>query len=99
RPPSSTLLPSTTLFRSEGSDLADVLRAWDFAPTLSSKRFRLDVDGRWPGSPAAVSLAGFSGVMGGRMDEGQVRELDGNASALRVDRKSTRLNSSHVKIS
>lgn len=70
--------------RLEGSDLADVLRAWDFAPTLSSKRFRLDVDGRWPGSPAAVSLAGFSGVMGGRMDEGQVRELDGNASALRV---------------
>lgn len=70
--------------RIEGANLADVLLAWDFAPSLSSQRFRLDVDGHWAGSPAAVSLKGFSGAMGGQMEQGQVRELEGGASALRV---------------
>lgn len=70
--------------RIEGSNLGDVLLAWDFAPSLSSRRFRLDIEGSWPGSPAAVSLKGFSGVMGGNMENGQIREVQGGASALRV---------------
>lgn len=67
-----------------GTNLGDVLRAWDFAPTLSSRRFSLSIEGDWPGSPAAVSLKRFSGVMGGNMEDGQVREVEVGTSALRV---------------
>lgn len=67
-----------------GANLADVLRAWDFAPTLSSRRFELSIEGDWPGSPAAASLKGFSGAMGASMEEGQIREVEAGTSALRV---------------
>ncbi|PTU76300.1 YhdP family protein [Pseudomonas mangrovi] len=67
-----------------GANLADVLRAWDFAPTLSSRRFDLSIEGDWPGSPAAASLKGFSGAMGATMEEGQIREVEAGTSALRV---------------
>ena len=32
--------------RLEGRNLADVLTAWNFAPSATSERFRLDADGR-----------------------------------------------------
>ncbi|NQD91912.1 TIGR02099 family protein [Pseudomonas sp. CrR25] len=70
--------------RLQGQDLADVLLAWGFAPTASSERFRLDVDGRWPGSPAWVSLKRFSGSMEAALRKGQFSEVQGSASALRV---------------
>ena len=49
--------------RISGKNLADVLSAWGFAPTVTSRDFRLDVDGRWPGSPAWFALKRFSGSM------------------------------------
>ncbi|MDM8348248.1 YhdP family protein [Pseudomonas sp. sp1636] len=70
--------------RMQGKDLADVLLAWNFAPTASSESFHLDVDGRWPGSPAWVSLKRFSGSMDTSLRKGQFTEVQGPASALRV---------------
>ena len=70
--------------RLEGKNLADVLKAWGFAPTATSRDFRLDVDGRWPGSPAWVALKRFSGSLDAALRSGQFVEVEGGAQALRV---------------
>lgn len=70
--------------RLEGRNLADVLLAWGFAPSLTSDSFRLDVDGQWPGSPAWFAMARYSGSMRPRLRKGQFVEVDGSAQALRV---------------
>lgn len=70
--------------RMQGDNLADVLVAWGFAPTVSSERFRLDADANWPGSPAFVGLERLSGDLSARMQDGQFREVEGSAQALRV---------------
>ena len=70
--------------RLDGKNLADVLKAWGFAPTVTSRDFRLDVDGRWPGSPAWVGLKHFSGSMDAALRSGQFVEVEGGAQALRV---------------
>ncbi|MDH4584567.1 TIGR02099 family protein [Pseudomonas sp. BN415] len=70
--------------RMEGKNLADVLKAWNFAPSATSERFRLDADGRWPGSPAWVSLKRYSGSLDASLSNGQFVEVEGSAQALRV---------------
>ena len=70
--------------RLEGRNLADVLLAWGFAPSVTSDSFRLDVDGHWPGSPAWFAMARYSGSMRPRLRKGQFVEIDGSAQALRV---------------
>ncbi|MEG0861349.1 MAG: YhdP family protein [Pseudomonas sp.] len=70
--------------RLEGKNLADVLKAWNFAPTVTSRDFRLDVDARWPGSPAWVSLGRLSGSLDAALRQGQFVEVEGGAQALRV---------------
>ena len=70
--------------RLEGGNLADVLLAWGFAPSVTSESFRLDADGRWPGSPAWFAMARYSGSMQPRLRKGQFVEVDGSAQALRV---------------
>lgn len=70
--------------RLEGKNLADILTAWGFAPTVTSRDFRLDVDGRWQGSPAWVSLKRFSGSLDASLRKGQFVEVEGGAQALRV---------------
>lgn len=70
--------------RLEGKNLADVLKAWGFAPTVTSRDFHLDVDGRWPGSPAWVGLQRFSGSLDAVLRQGQFVEVEGGAQALRV---------------
>ncbi|WP_060511322.1 YhdP family protein [Pseudomonas sp. NBRC 111124] len=70
--------------RLDGKNLGDVLKAWGFAPTVTSRDFRLDVDGRWPGSPAWVGLKRFSGSMDAALRSGQFVEVEGGAQALRV---------------
>ncbi|RWU25399.1 TIGR02099 family protein [Pseudomonas alkylphenolica] len=70
--------------RLEGKNLADILKAWNFAPTVTSRDFRLDVDGRWPGSPAWVGLNRFSGSLDAALRKGQFVEVEGGAQALRV---------------
>src|SRR5690606_41684924 len=73
-PPSSTLFPYTTLFRS--------LHPRPDLRGLRADHLRQRVDGPDRGHLRAVRLPGRPG-----------------ADQLKVDRKSTRLNSSHVKIS
>ena len=70
--------------RMAGADLADVLIAWGFAPTASSREFHLDVEGDWPGSPAWFGLKRFSGTLDASLRKGQFSEVEGPASALRV---------------
>lgn len=67
-----------------GKNLADVLKGWGFAPTVTSEDFHLDVDGRWPGSPAWVGLKRFSGSLDATLNKGQFVEVEGGAQALRV---------------
>ena len=70
--------------RMQGKNLADVLVAWGFAPTVSSDSFRLDADAHWPGSPAFVGLERLSGDLSARLQHGQFSEVEGGAQALRV---------------
>lgn len=70
--------------RLEGDNLADVLKAWGYAPSATSERFRLDVDGSWPGSPAWFSMERLSGRLDASLRHGQFVEVQGSASALRV---------------
>lgn len=67
-----------------GSDLSDVLLAWEFTPTITSKTFRADADVRWAGSPVALSLSALTGDLGLKIKQGQVVSVDGSAQALRV---------------
>lgn len=67
-----------------GKNLGDVLKAWNFAPTVTSQTFDLDIDGRWPGSPAWVGLKRYSGSLDATLRNGQFVEVEGGAQALRV---------------
>ncbi|QLF92526.1 TIGR02099 family protein [Pseudomonas sp. ABC1] len=70
--------------RLQGGNLEDVLLAWGFAPSTSSSSFRLDADGSWPGSPAWFGLKRYSGTLAPNMRNGQFKEVEGSAQALRV---------------
>ncbi|WP_313738596.1 YhdP family protein [Pseudomonas sp.] len=70
--------------RMSGRNLADVLEAWGFAPSVTSRDFHLDVDARWPGSPAWAGLDKVSGSVQASMHEGQFKQVEGGAQALRV---------------
>lgn len=70
--------------RIQGDDIADVLAAWGFARSATSERFRLDVDGHWPGSPPYFSFKRFSGRLDASLRNGQFVEVEGGAQALRV---------------
>src|SRR5436309_6987317 len=85
RPPRSTLFPYTTLFRSSrGLDSSDCI---DRQRTGDSRTLRGIIHGQWWLSVAA-ELGRQGGVWHGR-----------RCGKRRRDRKSTRLNSSHVKTS
>jgi len=44
----------------------------------------MDVDGRWPGSPAWLATKRFSGSLDASLNKGQFVEVEGSAQALRV---------------
>ncbi|HEY0290511.1 MAG TPA: YhdP family protein [Pseudomonas sp.] len=67
-----------------GKNLADILKAWGFAPTVTSQEFQMNADGRWPGSPAWVGLKRYSGTLDATLRSGQFVEVEGGAQALRV---------------
>src|SRR5256885_12528875 len=87
RPPRSTLFPYTTLFRSTPR--------WRGSFPLRSRLLRLDVLGKLAASRLAVPFLECL-----RRDLSLHQQL-GELAALRLtlDRKSTRLNSSHLVIS
>lgn len=70
--------------RLDGKNIGDVLKGWGYAPTVTSEEFHLDVDGRWPGSPAYVGPKRFSGSLDASFRNGQFVEVEGGAQALRV---------------
>src|SRR5690554_7088343 len=87
RPPRSTLFPYTTLFRSEihiGG--VQVGRGYLNRPELTAERF---VEDRFSGEAGARLYR--TGDLGRWLGDGTIAYLG--------DRKSTRLNSSHVRIS
>src|SRR3712207_8984588 len=83
RPPRSTLFPYTTLFRSLARDHRDLRHR---RLGVGEEQFRAVLDD-------AVMLLRDARQEARHVDEGQDRDLE------RVDRKSTRLNSSHANIS
>jgi len=70
--------------RISGKNLADVLKGWGFAPSVTSEEFHMDVNGRWPGSPAWLATKRFSGTLDASLNKGQFVEVEGSAQALRV---------------
>src|SRR5690349_23762707 len=86
RPPSSTLFPYTTLFRS-----------WLYAEAPA--QYRRDRPVEWPGKPEVAFTDAITAVRRWLWVE-WVLARPGHREAFRkLDRKSTRLNSSHVEIS
>src|SRR5699024_12634121 len=88
RPPRSTLFPYTTLFRSADTACEDLARAIRFI-FQNKKELGVSTEGYslWGGS-AGARMAAWLGAYGpAGFGEGE------------LDRKSTRLNSSHVSIS
>src|SRR3712207_7742694 len=86
RPPRSTLFPYTTLFRSELPALAvEAQRVAARAVAVGHQLERHGVDAR--------------GDVRGRVHHGHVLEPAAALAAHELDRKSTRLNSSHANIS
>lgn len=65
--------------RLQGDNLATVLKAWGFAPSVTSERFRVDIDGHWPGSPAALDTKRFSGTLRPSFQRGQFVEMEPQA--------------------
>lgn len=71
--------------RLKGKDLAAVLTAWQFAPSATSKSFRVDVKGNWPGSPLNFNMAHLTGQVDIRLNNGQFLEVKGGSAAtLRI---------------
>src|SRR5690349_22601114 len=89
RPPRSTLFPYTTLFRSLGGErLVDRRRPRE--PLLDEPDRPLGGAGEVEGEGEAAPVGAVVGQGDGRIEEGRTEV---------PDRKSTRLNSSHVEIS
>src|SRR5690606_41213612 len=96
-PPTSTLSPYTTLFRSNGVQVLPVLRleVQHDRRALLRALGRLDREAALSVGDPAVRLGGAPGRAADDLD--RVGDEEGAVEA--EDRKSTRLNSSHVKIS
>src|SRR3712207_8572389 len=95
RPPRSTLFPYTTLFRSD--EVALVV-----GPVLTDQ-LAVELDGDVRAGLTEVPadgdrVAGLDGA-GGDVEPGAPHEDPDQAETVAVDRKSTRLNSSHANIS
>src|SRR5256885_8117113 len=90
RPPRSTLFPYTTLFRSHVADGEEVAQRLGHLLVVHVDEAVVHPDLR-------ERLAGRAFALGDLVFV--VRELQVGAAAVDVDRKSTRLNSSHLVIS
>src|SRR3712207_8202522 len=83
RPPRSTLFPYTTLFRSR-----------DASGNFSAGTITAALNGNASTATTATNATNFSGTL-----SGDVTGTQSATTVASVDRKSTRLNSSHANIS
>ena len=65
-------------------DIGKVLSAWDYAPTINSRRFNAQVALNWPGSPAGFALKRSSGSLAVQAEDGSLHSGEASADALRV---------------
>lgn len=68
----------------ETEDVGKALKAWGYAPTITSKRFVVNAALNWPGSPAAFKLRRASGTLGIEARDGMLQSGETSAEALRV---------------
>lgn len=78
----------STRSRFDGSlgaaDVGQVLEAWRYAPSISSKRFDAQLGLDWPGSPAWFALKRASGSLTVQAEDGTLQSGESSADALRV---------------
>jgi len=67
-----------------GGNIARVMQAWGYSPSLSSESFKVDLDVRWLASPLEATLAGLAGKMRLSFRKGQLNTQDSGSKALRV---------------
>src|SRR5690606_40866739 len=96
RPPRSTLFPYTTLFRSE-IHVPDQPTRWN--PTKSLVDAYLSIDGRTIEESPLYNESSYAAIFENRDPRMKMTLLYPGHPWGGRDRKSTRLNSSHVKIS
>ncbi len=65
-------------------DVGQVLKRWDYVDSLRSKRFRLNSNLTWPGSPAFLALKRASGDVSLDARDGSFVNVEGGTQALRV---------------
>jgi uncharacterized protein YhdP len=68
----------------EAEDISEVLRAWGYAPTLTSRSFATTADLVWSGSPAYFALGRSTGDLQINARDGTLQSGEGSADALRV---------------
>lgn len=69
----------------KGKNLASVLQNWGFEPTITTKSFKVDINGSWPGAPTDFTLNKFSGQVASTLKSGRLITIDGSATnVLRV---------------
>lgn len=66
-----------------GTDLGEVLTAWDYSTQMVSERFELSGNLFWPGSPLAYDLQNLSGSFSATTRDGRFLEVEQNP-ALRI---------------
>lgn len=67
-----------------GGDIAQVMQAWGYSPSMSSERFKVELDIQWPASPLEVSLTNLAGNLYLSFRKGQLNTQDTGSKALRV---------------
>lgn len=65
-------------------DIGDVLKAWHYAPTLTSDSFAMQADLSWPGSPIFFALSRSTGQVQLQAEDGALKSGEGSADALRI---------------
>lgn len=70
--------------KASGTDVADVLAALKFAPSLQSEQAQADVDVSWPSTPQALAVGGLDGTVQLSIDKGRLLNVDATTSASRV---------------
>lgn len=70
--------------RLEGDDIGEILKAWDFAPSVESKSVWADASVHWNGSPAGFDIGRLGGTMEVNARNGRIVDADTGTTALRV---------------